>query len=78
MAAAEDNETVFHRYTDDASAIALLRCLRAGAAAVDFVHHVDVCSAAPEDLVANLEPHRLLVFLLSQEVQERPRQGLRP
>ncbi|CAN6308548.1 unnamed protein product [Urochloa humidicola] len=57
MAAAEaDNETVVHRYTDDASTIALLRCLRAGAAAVDFVHHVDVCSAAPEDLVANLEP----------------------
>ncbi|CAL4920009.1 unnamed protein product [Urochloa decumbens] len=56
MAAAEDNETVFHRYTDDASTIALLRRLRAGAAAVDFVHRVDVCSAAPEDLVANLEP----------------------
>ncbi|CAL4937009.1 unnamed protein product [Urochloa decumbens] len=42
--------------SDDASSIALLRRFRAGAAAVDFVHRVDVCSAAPEDLVANLEP----------------------
>ncbi|CAL4928316.1 unnamed protein product [Urochloa decumbens] len=48
-------DTVFST-SDDASSIALLRCLRAGAAAIDFVHRVDVCSAAPEDLVANLEP----------------------
>ncbi|CAN6322007.1 unnamed protein product [Urochloa humidicola] len=49
-------DTVFHNYSDDASSIALLRRLRAGAAAVGFVHRVDVCSAAPEDLVAHLEP----------------------
>ncbi|CAL4920040.1 unnamed protein product [Urochloa decumbens] len=48
-------DTVFST-SDDASSIALLRRLRAGAAAVHFVHHVDVCSAAPEDLVASLEP----------------------
>ncbi|CAN6322088.1 unnamed protein product [Urochloa humidicola] len=51
--AAEGNGAVFSN-SDDAS-IALLRRLRAGAA-VDFVHHVDVCSAAPADLVADLEP----------------------
>ncbi|CAN6280624.1 unnamed protein product [Urochloa humidicola] len=43
--------------TDDASMIALLRRLRAGEAAEPtFVHRADVCSAAPEDLVAHLEP----------------------
>nr|CAB3497595.1 unnamed protein product [Digitaria exilis] len=47
-------ETVVFSTSDDAS-IALLRRLRAGAA-VHFVHHVDVCSAAPEDLVADLQP----------------------
>nr|CAB3497517.1 unnamed protein product [Digitaria exilis] len=47
-------ETVVFSTSDDAS-IALLRRLRAGAA-VHFVHHVDVCSAPPEDLVADLDP----------------------
>nr|CAB3492515.1 unnamed protein product [Digitaria exilis] len=47
-------ETVVFSTRDDAS-IALLRRLRAGAA-VHFVHHVDVCSAPPEDLVADLAP----------------------
>jgi hypothetical protein len=41
--------------TGDVASIALLHRLRAGAT-VHFVHHVDVCSAAPEDLVADLEP----------------------
>ncbi|CAN6308552.1 unnamed protein product [Urochloa humidicola] len=41
--------------SDDKSSIALLRRLRAGAI-VHFVHLADVCSAAPADLVANLEP----------------------
>nr|TKV90387.1 hypothetical protein SEVIR_9G025200v2 [Setaria viridis] len=41
--------------TGDDASIALLHRLRAGAT-VHFVHHVDVCSAAPEDLVADLEP----------------------
>ncbi|CAN6297191.1 unnamed protein product [Urochloa humidicola] len=49
---AANQDTVLH--TDSAS-ISLLRRLRAGAA-VHFVHHLDVCSAAPADLVANLEP----------------------
>ncbi|CAN6302844.1 unnamed protein product [Urochloa humidicola] len=42
--------------TDDASMIALLRRLRAGAAEFTFVHSADVYSAAPEDLVADLKP----------------------
>ncbi|KAG2545127.1 hypothetical protein PVAP13_9KG409826 [Panicum virgatum] len=41
---------------DDASSVALLRGLRSGAVDSTFVHRVDVCSAAPADLVANLEP----------------------
>jgi hypothetical protein len=41
--------------TDDKASIALLRRIRAGEH-VDFVHGVDVCDAAPEILVANLEP----------------------
>nr|TKW35209.1 hypothetical protein SEVIR_2G357300v2 [Setaria viridis] len=41
--------------TGDDASIALLHRLRSGAT-VHFVHHVDVCSAAPEDLVADLEP----------------------
>jgi hypothetical protein len=41
---------------DDASSVALLRGLRSGAVDFAFVHRVDVCSAAPADLVANLEP----------------------
>jgi hypothetical protein len=42
--------------TGDVASIALLHRLRAGAT-VHFVHnHVDVCSAAPEDLVVDLEP----------------------
>ncbi|RCV40026.1 hypothetical protein SETIT_9G018200v2 [Setaria italica] len=41
--------------TGDDASIALLHRLRAGAT-VHFVHHVDVCSAAPKDLVADLEP----------------------
>ncbi|KAG2534316.1 hypothetical protein PVAP13_9NG581800 [Panicum virgatum] len=41
---------------DDASSVALLRGLRSGAVDFTFVHRVDVCSAAPADLVANLEP----------------------
>jgi hypothetical protein len=41
--------------TVDTASIALLHHhLRAGAT-VHFVHNVDVCSAAPEDLVAGLE-----------------------
>ncbi|CAL4945237.1 unnamed protein product [Urochloa decumbens] len=52
MAADHDQHT---RSSDDASTIALLRCLRAGAT-VDFVHCIDVLSAAPSDLVASLEP----------------------
>jgi hypothetical protein len=43
------------RPTDDKASIALLRRIRAGEH-VDFVHGVDVCDAAPEILVANLEP----------------------
>ena len=41
---------------DDASSVALLRGLRSGAVDSTFVHRVDVCSAAPADLVANLGP----------------------
>uniref|UniRef100_K4AIV8 NAC domain-containing protein n=1 Tax=Setaria italica TaxID=4555 RepID=K4AIV8_SETIT len=41
--------------TGDDASIALLHRLRAGAT-VHFVHHADVCSAAPEDLVTDLEP----------------------
>ncbi|CAL4919751.1 unnamed protein product [Urochloa decumbens] len=41
---------------DDASSVALLRGLRSGDAEFTFVHHIDVCGAAPEDLVANLDP----------------------
>ncbi|OEL33326.1 hypothetical protein BAE44_0005660 [Dichanthelium oligosanthes] len=41
--------------TSDDASIALLRRLLAGAT-VHFVYHVDVCSAAPEDFVADLEP----------------------
>ena len=51
--AAEDGS---FRPRDDASSIALLRSLRSGAADLSFVHRADVCSAAPADLVANLEP----------------------
>ncbi|CAN6308613.1 unnamed protein product [Urochloa humidicola] len=51
--AAED--TVFSN-TDDASMIALLRRLRAGAAQLTFLHRIDVCAAAPENLVAGLDP----------------------
>ncbi|OEL25035.1 hypothetical protein BAE44_0013951 [Dichanthelium oligosanthes] len=43
------------RTSDDAS-IALLRGLRAGAVDSRYIHRVDVCSAAPEDLVADLQP----------------------
>ncbi|CAM0146605.1 unnamed protein product [Urochloa decumbens] len=50
--AAED--TVFS--TSDDTSIALLRGLRSGAADFTFVHRIDVCSAAPADLVADLEP----------------------
>ncbi|CAL4936812.1 unnamed protein product [Urochloa decumbens] len=41
---------------DDASSVALLRGLRSGDAEFTLVHHIDVCSAAPEHLVANLDP----------------------
>ncbi|KAJ1292773.1 hypothetical protein BS78_01G016200 [Paspalum vaginatum] len=41
--------------TSDAASIALLRRLRAGEG-IHFVHHADVCSAAPEELVADLLP----------------------
>ncbi|RLN16735.1 hypothetical protein C2845_PM02G43730 [Panicum miliaceum] len=41
---------------DDASSVALLRGLRSGAIDSAFVHRIDVCSAAPADLVADLEP----------------------
>jgi hypothetical protein len=51
MAAQDDRVS---RATDGAS-IALLRRLRAGAE-IPYVHRVDVCSAAPADLVANLIP----------------------
>ncbi|PUZ36292.1 hypothetical protein GQ55_9G026200 [Panicum hallii var. hallii] len=44
------------RPRDDASSIALLRSLRSGDVDLSFVHRADVCSAAPADLVANLEP----------------------
>ncbi|XP_039781507.1 uncharacterized protein LOC120648950 [Panicum virgatum] len=54
MMAAEDGSSF--RPRDDASSIALLRGLRSGAADLSFVHRADVCSAAPADLVANLEP----------------------
>ena len=50
--ASNDND---RRPTDDKASIALLRRIRAGEH-VDFVHGVDVCDAAPEILVANLEP----------------------
>ncbi|KAF8757467.1 hypothetical protein HU200_010991 [Digitaria exilis] len=52
--ASPPEEAVIFSTSDDAS-IALLRRLRAGAT-VPFVHHVDVCSAAPADLVADLAP----------------------
>ncbi|CAL4936814.1 unnamed protein product [Urochloa decumbens] len=42
--------------TSDDACIALLRSLRAGAVDKRYVHRADVCSAAPKDLVANLEP----------------------
>ncbi|KAJ1292769.1 hypothetical protein BS78_01G015800, partial [Paspalum vaginatum] len=42
--------------TSDAASIALLRRLRAGELGIHFVHHADVCSAAPEELVADLQP----------------------
>ncbi|OEL33317.1 hypothetical protein BAE44_0005662 [Dichanthelium oligosanthes] len=42
--------------TSDGELIALLRGLRAGAVDHSFVHRVDVCSAAPAELVADLEP----------------------
>ncbi|RLN39661.1 hypothetical protein C2845_PM01G24690 [Panicum miliaceum] len=51
--AAEDGS---FRPRDDASSIVLLRSLRSGAVDLSFVHRADVCSAAPADLVANLEP----------------------
>ncbi|KAJ1292916.1 hypothetical protein BS78_01G027100 [Paspalum vaginatum] len=41
--------------TSDAASIALLRRLRSGED-VPFVHRADVCSAAPAELVANLQP----------------------
>ena len=41
---------------DDASSVALLRALRSGAVESTFVHRIDVCSADPADLVADLEP----------------------
>ncbi|CAN6308554.1 unnamed protein product [Urochloa humidicola] len=41
--------------TNDAS-INLLRGLRSGATDFTFVHRIDACAAAPEDLVAGLEP----------------------
>nr|TKV90435.1 hypothetical protein SEVIR_9G028700v2 [Setaria viridis] len=44
------------RTRDDASSIALLSSIRSGVADFSFVHRADVCSAAPADLVANLEP----------------------
>jgi len=43
------------RSTDNKASIALLRRVRAGDH-VHFVHHVDVCDAVPEVLVADLEP----------------------
>ncbi|CAL4928151.1 unnamed protein product [Urochloa decumbens] len=52
MAAAADP---FCRTTDDAC-IALLRGLRAGTVDRRYVHRADVCAAAPEHLVANLQP----------------------
>ncbi|KAF8757360.1 hypothetical protein HU200_010875 [Digitaria exilis] len=51
--AAPAEESVFS--TSDDASISLLRRLHAGAT-VHFVHRVDVCSAAPEDLVAGLQP----------------------
>ncbi|CAN6308681.1 unnamed protein product [Urochloa humidicola] len=52
MAAADP----FRRTSDDVS-ISLLRGLRSGSVdIISFVHRIDVCSAAPEDLVANLDP----------------------
>jgi hypothetical protein len=51
--AAEDHG---FRARDDASSIALLRSIRSGVADFSFIHRADACSAAPEDLVANLEP----------------------
>jgi hypothetical protein len=51
--AAEDRD---FRARDDASSIALLRSIRSGLADFNFVHRADVCAAAPEDLVASLEP----------------------
>nr|CAB3492641.1 unnamed protein product [Digitaria exilis] len=51
--AAPAEESVFS--TSDDASISLLHRLRAGAT-VHFVHRVDVCSAAPEDLVAGLQP----------------------
>nr|CAB3492610.1 unnamed protein product [Digitaria exilis] len=52
MASPAEDTVVFS--TNDDASIALLRRLRAGAA-VHFIHHVDVCSAPPEDLVADLQ-----------------------
>ena len=48
------NDHVF-RATNEAS-VALLRGLRAGTVNKAFIHNVDVYTAAPEELVAGLEP----------------------
>ncbi|CAL4919875.1 unnamed protein product [Urochloa decumbens] len=53
MAAAADPFSVL---TSDDACIALLRGLRAGTVDRRYVHRADVCSAAPEHLVADLDP----------------------
>jgi hypothetical protein len=42
------------RTRDEASSIALLRSIRSGVSDFSFIHRADACSAAPEDLVANV------------------------
>ncbi|CAN6286331.1 unnamed protein product [Urochloa humidicola] len=49
-------EDPFSPITSDDASIALLRGLRAGAVDRRYVHRADVCGAAPEDLVADLDP----------------------
>ncbi|CAN6302957.1 unnamed protein product [Urochloa humidicola] len=48
-------EDLFSPSTSDAASVALLRGLRAGTVDTPYIHRADVCGAAPEDLVGNLE-----------------------